>query len=138
MFNKLRWKLTAFNTVITSAIMVCLVLLCLTFSEQNTKDQTLRNFTDTVYAVSSYLEVQDQISDTWLRQMEADPNIHISVLDAGKPLFSLTLSPEKEYLDLCFRRQGILQNCQVMRRLIRCFPWKVIMPQYTGSQRMIP
>lgn len=104
MFNKLRWKLTAFNTVITSAIMVCLVLLCLAFSEQNTKDQIFRNFTDTVYAVSSYLEVQDQISDTWLRQMEADPNIHISVLDAGKPLFSLTLSPEKEHLEPVFQK----------------------------------
>lgn len=103
MVNRLRWKLTAFNTVITSAIMVCLVLLCLAFSEQNTKDQTLRNFTDTVYAVSSYLEVQDQISDTWLRQMEADPNLHISVLDAGKPLFSLTLSPEKERLEPVFQ-----------------------------------
>ena len=99
MFDKLRWKLTAFNSVITSGIMICLVLLCLSLSERNTKDQTYKNFTDTVYAVSSYLEVQNQISDDWLRQMEADPNVHISVLDAGMPLFSMTLSPEKEKLD---------------------------------------
>ena len=102
MFDKLRWKLTAFNTAITSAIMICLVLLCLSFSERNTKDQTLKNFTDTVYAVSSYVEVQDQIADAWLRQMEADPNVHISVLDAGMPLFSMTLSPEKEKLKPVF------------------------------------
>ena len=98
MFYKLRWKLTAFNTLITGSILLCMIFLCLTLSEKNTKDQTLRNFTDTAHAVSSYLEVQDQISDTWLRQMEADPNIHISVLDAGKPLFSMSLSPEKAQL----------------------------------------
>ena len=103
MFDKLRWKLTAFNSVITSGIMICLVLLCLSLSERNTKDQTYKNFTDTVYAVSSYLEVQNQISDEWLRQMEADPNVHISVLDAGMPLFSMTLSPEKEKLEPVFQ-----------------------------------
>ena len=103
MFDKLRWKLTAFNSVITSGIMICLVLLCLSLSERNTKDQTYKNFTDTVYAVSSYLEVQNQISDEWLRQMEADPNVHISVLDAGMPLFSMTLSPEKEKLEPAFQ-----------------------------------
>ena len=103
MFDKLRGKLTAFNSVITSGIMICLVLLCLSLSERNTKDQTYKNFTDTVYAVSSYLEVQNQISDEWLRQMEADPNVHISVLDAGMPLFSMTLSPEKEKLEPVFQ-----------------------------------
>ena len=103
MFDKLRWKLTAFNSVITSGIMICLVLLCLSLSERNTKDQTYKNFTDTVYAVSSYLEVQNHISDDWLRQMEADPNVHISVLDAGMPLFSMTLSPEKEKLEPVFQ-----------------------------------
>ena len=103
MFDKLRWKLTAFNSIITSGIMICLVLLCLSLSERNTKDQTYKNFTDTVYAVSSYLEVQNQISDEWLRQMEADPNVHISVLDAGMPLFSMTLSPKKEKLEPVFQ-----------------------------------
>ena len=103
MFDKLRWKLTAFNSVITSGIMICLVLLCLSLSERNTKDQTYKNFTDTVYAVSSYLEAQNQISDDWLRQMEADPNVHISVLDAGMPLFSMTLSQEKEKLEPVFQ-----------------------------------
>lgn len=93
MFDKLRWKLTLFNTAVTGLVMVCLVVLCLTLSEKNTKQQTLKNFTDTAYAVSSYLEVQNQVSDTWLRQMQSDPNLHISISDAGKPLFSMTLAP---------------------------------------------
>lgn len=104
MVDKLRWKLTAFNTAITGSILLCLVVLCLLLSEKNTEDQTLRNFADTARAVSSYLEVQDRISDTWLRQMEADPNIHISVLDAGKPLFSMTLSPENAQLEPVFQK----------------------------------
>lgn len=93
MFDKLRWKLTLFNTAVTGFVMVCLVVLCLSLSEKNTRQQTLKNFTDTAYAVSSYLEVQDQVSDTWLQQMQSDPNLHISISDAGKPLFSMTLAP---------------------------------------------
>ena len=89
MFERLRWKLTVFNTVVTGAILVCTITLCLTLSEQNMKDQAIRNFSDTVQAISSYLDMQSQISDGWLRQMEADPNIHISISDAGKPLFSM-------------------------------------------------
>lgn len=104
MFDNLRWKLTAFNTVITGSILLCMIVLCLTLSEKNTKEQTLRNFTDTAHAVSSYLEVQDQISDIWLRQMEADPNIHISILDAGKPLFSIGLSGKNARLAPFFQQ----------------------------------
>ena len=98
MFDKLRWKLTAFNTAITGTILLCMALLCLFISEQNTRAQTHRNFTDHVSAVSSYLEVQSQISDTWLRQMVGNRNTHISIRDAGKPLFSMGLSPEKARL----------------------------------------
>lgn len=103
MFDKLRWKLTLFNTAVTGSVMVCLVVLCLAFSEKNTKEQTLRHFSDTAHAVSSYMEVQKQVSDIWLRQMEADPNVHISVLDGGIPLFSMTLSEEKEQLSAVFQ-----------------------------------
>lgn len=102
MFDKLRWKLTAFNTVITGSILLCLVVLCLTLSEENMKNQTMRNFTDTSHAVSSYLEVQEQISDTWIRQMQGDPNLHISILDAGRPLFSMSLSQRDTDVEQAF------------------------------------
>ena len=121
MFDKLRWKLTAFNTVITGSILLCMIALCLTLSEKSTEEQTLRNFTDTAHAVSSYLEVQNQVSDTWLRQMEADPNIHISVLDAGKPLFSMTLSPEKVLLAPQFQHARDLAGLEADRAGSRLF-----------------
>lgn len=104
MVNKLRWKLTAFNTAITGAILLCMTFLCLFISEQNTRTQTFRNFTAQVSAVSSYLEVQNQISDSWLRQMEGNGNVHISIRDAGKPLFSMSLSSEKARLKPDFQQ----------------------------------
>lgn len=98
MLHKLRWKLTAFNTLVTGGILVCMVLLCLSLSERNTREQTLETFSDTVYGVRAYLQVQNQLSGTWLRQMEADPNVHLWVLDGGQPLFSTTLPREKAAL----------------------------------------
>ena len=44
MFDKLRWKLTLFNTAVTGLVMFCLVVLCLTLSEKNTRQQTLKNY----------------------------------------------------------------------------------------------
>lgn len=94
MFRSLRWKLTAFNTTITGTILLCMTFLCLFISEENTRTQTYQNFIDEHNAVSSYLEVQSQISATWLRQMDSDPDTCISIRDAGIPLFSMGLSAE--------------------------------------------
>ena len=121
MFDKLRWKLTLFNTAVTGFVMVCLVVLCLTLLEKNTRQQTLRNFTDTAYAVSSYLEVQDQVSDTWLRQILSDPNLHISVMDAGKPLFSMTLIPGNTELEQEFQYAREYAGLRTGRRESKAF-----------------
>ena len=121
MFDKLRWKLTLFNTAVTGFVMVCLVVLCLSLSEKNTRQQTLKNFTDTAYAVSSYLEVQDQVSDTWLRQMLSDPNLHISVMDAGKPLFSMTLIPGNTELEQEFQYAREYAGLRTGRREAKAF-----------------
>lgn len=64
MVNRLRWKLTAFNTVITGAILLGMTLLCLFISERNARTQTFQNFSGNLSTVSSYLEVQNQLSDT--------------------------------------------------------------------------
>ena len=121
MFDKLRWKLTLFNTAVTGFVMVCLVVLCLTLLEKNTRQQTLKNFTDTAYAVSSYLEVQDQVSDTWLKQVLSDPNLHISVLDAGKPLFSMTLIPGNTELEQEFQYAREYAGLRTGRRESKAF-----------------
>ena len=98
MVNRLRWKLTAFNTVITEAILLGMTLLCLFISERNTRAQTFQNFSGNLNTVSSYLGVQNQLSATWLRQMESSGRFSISIQDGGTPLFSMGLSAERNNL----------------------------------------
>lgn len=98
MVNRLRWKLTAFNTVITGAILVGMTLLCLFISERNTRAQTFQNFSGNLSTVSSYLGVQNQLSATWLRQMESSGRFSISIQDGGTPLFFMGLSAERNNL----------------------------------------
>lgn len=98
MIKHLRWKLTAFNTVITGAILVGMTLLCLFISERNTRAQTFRNFSGNLSTVSSYLGERNQLSATWLRQMESSGRFCISIQDGGTPLFSMGLSAERNNL----------------------------------------
>lgn len=98
MVNRLRWKLTAFNTFITGAILLGMTLLCLFISERNTRAQTFQNFSGNLSTVSSYLEVQNQLSDTCLRQMESSGCFSLSIQDGGTPLFSMGLSAERNNL----------------------------------------
>lgn len=103
MFCNLRWKLTAFNTVITGAILLCMIFLFLFISEENTRSQTYQTFLEKHNAVSFYLEVQNQVSAIYLHQMDSDPDTSISIRDAGVPLFSLGLSAEAKGMEEVFR-----------------------------------
>ena len=104
MVNRLRWKLTAFNTVITGAILLGMTLLCLLISERNTRAQTFQNFSGNLSTVSSYLEVQNQLSGTWLRLMESSGRFSLSIQDGGTPLFSMGLSAERNNLAPVFQQ----------------------------------
>lgn len=110
MFRKLRWKLTAFNTAITGGILLGMMVLCLVLSEANTKEQTLRSVSDRAQVILTYLESQNPISSGQLRQLESDPNLHLYLLDGGKPLFSMTLSPEKTELSAIFQQAQTMAN----------------------------
>lgn len=104
MVNRLRWKLTAFNTVITGAILLGMTLLCLIISERNTRAQSFQNFSGNLNTVSSYLGVQNQLSAAWLRQMENSGGFYISIRDGDTPLFSMGLSSERNNLAPEFQR----------------------------------
>lgn len=104
MFHKLRRKLTAFNTAITGGILLGMMVLCLVLSETNIKEQTLRSVSDRAQVILAYLESQSPLSSGQLRQLESDPNLHLYLLDGGKPLFSMTLSPEKAELTPLFQQ----------------------------------
>lgn len=104
MFHKLRWKLTAFNTAITGGILLGMMVLCLVLSETNIKEQTLRSVSDRAQVILMYLESQSPLSSGQLRQLESGPNLHLYLLDGGKPLFSMTLSPEKTEMTALFQQ----------------------------------
>lgn len=104
MFHKLRWKLTAFNTAITGGILLGMMVLCLVLSETNIKEQTLRSVSDRAQVILMYLESQSPLSSGQLRQLESGPNLHLYLLDGGKPLFSMTLSPEKTEMTPLFQQ----------------------------------
>lgn len=92
MIRRLRWKLTAFNTAITGAILLGMTLLCLFVSERDTREQAFQSFSGSVNTASAYLQSQDQLSITWLRQMESGSGCLIAIQDGGNPLFSMGLS----------------------------------------------
>lgn len=104
MVSKLRWKLTVFNTAITGMILLCMTMVCLFISEENTRAQTCQTFLEEHNTIRSYLEVQSQISADWLRQLDRDPSASISIRDAGVPLFSLGLSAENRQMNDRFQQ----------------------------------
>lgn len=87
-----RWKLTAFNTAITGAILLGMTLLCLFLSGKNSREKAYQSFSDNLSTVSAHLSEQNQLSVTWLRQMESAGHVRISIRDGEAPLFSLGLS----------------------------------------------
>lgn len=89
MIGSVRGKLTAFNTAVTAVILLAMTLLCLFVSEQDTRQQTLQNFHNSMNTLTAYLSSQDTMSSQLLRQVEGTGNVALSISDNGKPLFSM-------------------------------------------------
>ena len=89
MIGSVRGKLTAFNTAVTAVILLAMTLLCLFVSEQDTRQQTLQNFHNSMNTLTAYLSSQDTMSSQLLRQVEGTGNAALSISDNGKPLFSM-------------------------------------------------
>lgn len=104
MIKHLRRKLTVFNTAITGAVLLGMTVLCLFISERNARTNAFQNFSDNLAAVSAYLSEQDQLSVTWLRQMESTGHVRIFIRDGGSPLFSMGLQADQGRLTPIFRQ----------------------------------
>lgn len=88
MIKHLRLRLTLFNTAITGAVLVSLTFLCLFVSEKNIRDNAYESFQNNMNRVCTYLQEGNQVSLSWLHQMESTDGCMVSILDRGKPLFS--------------------------------------------------
>lgn len=94
MIGSVRGKLTAFNTAVTAVILLAMTLLCLFVSEQDTRQQTLQNFHNSMNTLTAYLSSQDTMSSQWLRLVEGAGNVALFISDNGKPLFSMRRGQE--------------------------------------------
>lgn len=97
MMKHLRWKLSAFNTAVTSVILLGMTLLCLFVSERDTRARSFQSFYGYMDTVTVYVSGQGRLSAERLKQMEGAGRVSISIRDNGKPLFSMGL--EKESLE---------------------------------------
>lgn len=94
--KRLRAGLTAFNTLITGAIVLGMTLLCLILSEKSARTESFRNFSGQMATAAAYLQSQDRLSLGWLEQLETAGQLHTSILDGGAPLFSVGLNPARD------------------------------------------
>ena len=93
--KRLRLGLTAFNTCITCAILLCMTLLCVGLSERNSRAEAFRNFGSQLSTAVAYLQTQDRLTMSWLTQLEAAGNLHTAISDGGTPLYSAGLDPDR-------------------------------------------
>ena len=94
--KRLRAGLTAFNTLITGAIVLGMTLLCLILSEKSARTENFRNFSGQLATAAAYLQSQEKLSLGWLEQLETAGQLHTAILDGGMPLFSVGLDPARD------------------------------------------
>lgn len=93
--KRLRIKLTAFNTLITGTILLCLTALCLGISEESGRAEAFQNFGTQLATAATYLQGQERVRMQWFSQLEAAGNLHAAVTDGDYPLFSVGFDPER-------------------------------------------
>lgn len=93
--NRLRVKLTAFNTLVTGTILLGMTVLCLALSEKSGRAEAFRNFGSQLATATAYLQSQEKLSMHWFEQLETSGGLHITVTDGGFPLFSVKLNPAR-------------------------------------------
>lgn len=91
----LRVKLTAFNTLVTGTVLLCMTVLCLALSEKSGRAEAFRNFGTQLSTATAYLQSQEKLSMHWFEQLEASGSLRASVTDGNIPLFSVGLEPER-------------------------------------------
>lgn len=93
--KRLRIKLTAFNTLITGTILLCLTVLCLGISEESGRAEAFQNFGTQLATAATYLQGQERVRMQWFSQLESAGNLHAAVTDGDYPLFSVGFDPER-------------------------------------------
>lgn len=93
MFKKLHIQLTLLCTFISGLILVIMSLVCLSFSEAESRESHFADFQRNVNVLINHVESQSGISHTWLSQLNADTHYEIDIEDNGSKLIFESLNP---------------------------------------------
>lgn len=93
MFKKLHIQLTLFCTFICGLILVVMSLICLSFSEAESRESHFADFQSNVNVLISHIESQSVLSHTWLSQLNAETHYEIDIEDNGSKLIFESLNP---------------------------------------------
>ena len=92
-FRKLHLRLSLFCTFVCGAILALMSLVCLAFSETETRESHYADFQINVNMIISHFESQSVISHHWLSQIQADTQFQMDILDNGGKLAYNRLNP---------------------------------------------
>ena len=79
--KKAHFQLTLLNGCITTLILVVMTLGYLFISENNMMKNKMYSYQSDIYTITSYIEQQDIISNTWLSQLESGKKYYVSLID---------------------------------------------------------
>ncbi|MDO4272658.1 MAG: HAMP domain-containing sensor histidine kinase [Eubacteriales bacterium] len=96
MFRKLHIEMTIFSTLITSAILIAMTLVCLFIAEKGTRENSYTTFSNNVNSCITHLESQVVLSHQWILQAEKAYGVKMKIKDNGNSLFFDKLNPAQE------------------------------------------
>lgn len=109
MFHKLHIQMTFFCSFITSSILIALTLLCFNFAKNSLVKNNYASFLKELNILITQLQSQDSISHQWLRQLQEDNHLLISLYDNGNPLYYQSLN-ENSHQALIYEAISTAQN----------------------------
>lgn len=86
MYQKIRNRLILIYTATTGVILSAVILVVYFMNENQMKANQVENFRNNVYSISSKLQSENGISNTWLSTTEEKNNLIIYIEDNKKPL----------------------------------------------------
>ncbi len=153
MFRKLHIQMTVFSTLITSAILIAMTLICLFIAESGARKNNYAAFQESADSCIIHLESETILSHQWLLQAQNTYGIHLQIRDNGKRLYFDRLHPATELedifreaeeisrksyaLDLNTVRKNTALTRSVLFTMKDYYACTALIPKHTGSLSMI-
>ncbi len=93
MFKRLHIRLTLLCTFVSGMILILMSFICLSFSENRSRESHFSDFKINISMLVSHMESQSVISNDWLNQFRIDTGTRLDILDNGSKLIFHMLPP---------------------------------------------